>query len=228
MKRLDFWIIQKNMKNQIKNEVKNRGIDCLLHFTKIENLDSILKKGLIPRAILEAQSTDVKYNDSYRQDRCKNANCLSISHPNDKLFYRLQCKNFKQKWVIISIKPKILWKKDCAFCHTNAATSNVASTSIQKRKELQAFKNMFETAEDEPDRADLNLHDRYPTNPQAEILVFDVIEPKYIVRIITPTKKIKDDLKSRYLKFKFLHKQKYYKQRSDYKHWKIPEYPKLF
>lgn len=96
----------------MQDEVKNRGIEYLWHFTKIENLDSILRNGLIPRGVLSAQGINVNFNDHHRLDRQVNANCLSIGHPNYKMFYRLRVQDSSQLWVVLAIKPEVLWTKD--------------------------------------------------------------------------------------------------------------------
>lgn len=41
-------------------------------------------------------------------------------------------------------------------------------------------------------RSNLNIPDYYTTSPQAEILCFDKIEPKYISKIHFPSQKIYD------------------------------------
>lgn len=203
----------------MQNEVKNRKIDYLWHFTKIENLDSILKNGLTPRATLEATNANVDYNDQHRLDGQKGANCLSLGHPNYKMFYSLRCQDQNQDWIVLAIKPEILWIKDCAFCHENAASTNVTSIPIQQRKGLQAFQAMFAAAAGKPDRSTIKLSDDYPTNPQAEILAFGVIEPQYIVGAITRTKAIETELKAHYPNFEFLYHRAYYDARLDYEHW---------
>jgi hypothetical protein len=203
----------------MENEVRSRNIEYLWHFTRIENLDSILVNGIIPRATLEAQRTSTIYNDPYRLDGQKTANCLSLGHPNYKMFYSLRCQNSSQVWVVIAIKSEILYIKDCAFCHENAASNNVTSIPIQHRKSIQAFRSMFAPIIGKPDRATLNLPDNCPTNPQAEVLVFDIMEPQYIVGVITPTKIIETELKSKFPSFDFLYHRAHYSARKDYEHW---------
>lgn len=203
----------------MQNEVKNRGIEYLWHFTKVENLDSILTNGLIPREALEQQSANVAYNDQYRLDRQKGANCLSLGHPNYKMFYSLRCQNGAQQWVVLAIKPEILWIKDCAFCYENAASGNVTPIPIQQRKGLQAFQQLFSAATGKPDRASIKLPDDCPTNPQAEILAFGVIEPQYIIGAITPNKALETQFKAQYPNFEFLYHRALYDARLDYEHW---------
>lgn len=203
----------------MENAVKSRSINYVWHFTKIENLDSILSNGLIPRSFLEAQGAAVAYNDQYRMDGQKTANCLSVGHPNYKMFYRLRCQDPNQVWVVVAFKPEILWIKDCAFCHENAASNNVTAIPIQHRKGVAAFNRMFVPVLGKPDRAALGLPDDCPTNPQAEILVFDTIEPQYIEGVITPDKQTEQALKEKYPNFQFLYHRAFYSSRLDYEHW---------
>jgi hypothetical protein len=203
----------------MQNEVQRRKINYLWHFTRIENLESILMNGLIPRANLERGQTQITYNDQYRFDGQKNANCLSIGHPNYKMFYSLRCQEPQQDWVVLAINPEVLWTKDCAFCHENAASNNVTCIPIQNRKGIQSFRKLFDEVPGKPSRSSLKLPDNCPTNPQAEILVFGVIEPIHIVGSITPTKAIETDLKVKYPDFEFLYHRAHYGARLDYEHW---------
>jgi len=203
----------------MENEIKKREIDYLWHFTRLENLDSILRNGLIPRADLEARAAQVKYNDQYRIDGYKEANCLSLGHANYKMFYSLRQQNTAQVWVVVAVIPEVLLTKDCAFCHENAASSNVTSIPIQERKGIDAFQRMFEPVDGKPDRDDLGLPDDCPTNPQAEILVFDTIEPELIVGAITPSKALETELIEKYTNFEFLYHRGHYSARKDYEYW---------
>lgn len=203
----------------MQNEVENREIEYLWHFTKVENLDSILNNGLIPREILEQQSANVSYNDQYRLDGQKGANCLSLGHPNYKMFYSLRCQDSAQQWVVLAIKPEVLWVKDCAFCNENAASRSVTSIPIHQRKGLQAFQRMFLDVAGKPSRASIKLPDDCPTNPQAEILAFGVIEPEYIIGAITPNKALETQFKAQYPNFEFLYHRALYDARLDYEHW---------
>lgn len=204
----------------MENAVKSRNIKYVWHFTKMENLNSILTNGLIPRALLEAHGAAVAYNDQYRFDNQKNANCLSIGHPNYKMFYSLRCQDPNQRWVVLAFKPEILWEKDCAFCHENAASNNVAGIPVQYRKGVHAFQRMFAPVAGIPDREVLKLPDDCPTNPQAEILVFGIIEPQYIIGAITSDKQSEQVLKTTYPDFDFLYHKALYFPRFDYEHWK--------
>jgi hypothetical protein len=177
----------------MKQVVEQRKIKFLFHFTRIEKLDYIFEEGLVPRSILESQGRINEFNDEYRLDGHKDANCLSISHPNYKLFYSLRQSDLDQEWVVLAINPKILWVKDCAFCYENAASNNVSTIPVGERKGLVAFKNIFSPAVGIPSREEINLSDKCPTIPQAEVLVFDTIEPKYIYGAFVKSKERERD-----------------------------------
>jgi hypothetical protein len=78
---------------------------------------------------------------------------------------------------------------------------------------------MFDAVAGKPHRSTLKLPDNCPTNPQAEILVFGVIEPEYIIGVVTSTKVIETDLKSKYPNFNFRYHPVPYSARLDYEHW---------
>lgn len=204
---------------EIRSAVKSRGISCLVHFTRFENLDSILTNGIIPRGILESSNMIFSYNDDVRIDGYKNANCLSISFPNYRMFYSLRMQNPNQEWVIIGVKPEVLWLKNCAFCHENAASNAVTNIQIQDRIGINAFNRMFDNVYGKPDRSAINLPSSFPTNPQAEVLVFDKIEPSYIFGVACYSEYIRSFLKVNYPNFDFYHKKDLYSYRADYRHW---------
>ena len=156
----------------MQQEATRRNIQCLYHFTKIENLSSIMARGIIPRGQLDNSGLAYEFNDHVRLDGHLGASCFSIEHPNYKMFWMLRLADQAQQWVVIGVQRNVLWEKDCAFCHENAASSNVSTIPIAERKSLAAFNRMFDAVPGKPTRAELRLADCFPTNPQAEVLVF--------------------------------------------------------
>lgn len=203
----------------MKNAVESRGIKVVWHFTRIENLDSILTNGIIPRQNLENASVDFAFNDNYRLDGQKSASCLSISHPNYKMFYSLRMQNPGQEWIVIACSPKILWLKDCAFCYENSASNNVTCIPLQDRKGISAFQSIFEPAFGKPSREEMKLDPSYPTNPQSEVLVFDKIETTYIFGAACQSDNRKESLKMLYPNFQFIYRSFPFSYRLDYSHW---------
>ena len=87
----------------IKWHVRNRKIDVLCHFTRLENLIGILGNGLLPRRTLSERYIPFYAVDPYRRDDCPEAVCLSISFPNYMLFYSKRVSYFKeQQYLILS------------------------------------------------------------------------------------------------------------------------------
>ncbi len=203
----------------MKNTVRERNIKVIWHFTRLSNLDSILKHGLRSRRKLEQLGIITEINDPYRFDNQENATCCSLGHPNYKMFYTLRQDNPEVEWVVLGIKKSILWKKDCAFCVENAASGNVTCIPIHLRKGKEAFNKMFEEIEDKPSRKELGISECCPTNPQAELLVFASIPPKYILVVVSDKKKIADHLAQHYKELDILHNNALFFARKDYQHW---------
>ncbi len=203
----------------MKDAVKEKKIEYIWHFTRLSNIDSILKYGLISRQDLENSGMQSDFNDDYRLDCQKNAICCSLGHPNYKMFYSLRQNNPDVKWVVLGIKPSVLWEKDCAFCVSNAASNEVTCIPISYRKGLAAFSKLFEEIDGKPTRTELGISDYCPTNPQAEILVFGRIEPEYIIGAITQNKATETELKTKYTNWEFLYHRALFSARKDYQHW---------
>ena len=184
-----------NRRSQIQQICKERGITMLCHFTRIENLRSILQHGLLSHRILKTWTHPTIFNDEDRADRCPEANCLSISFPNYKMFWDLRKKKEKiegikdSQWVVLFLHAEILWKLDCAFCQENASYHKVSRIPLENRKKTDALKEMFvENFYDTQrriwiSRQNLSIPDNYPTNPKAEVLVFAPIPVRYIKAI---------------------------------------------
>lgn len=166
--------------NQI---MAKRRIDSLYHFTNVKNLPSIIEYGLIPREILEDEDIPSIFNDAYRYDRCPDAVCLSVEFPNYKMFYSLRKNQSDERWVVIQLNAQILTNFECAFCWQNAGSESSYTIPIEERMGCRAFSNLFEDREGFPTREQLEIPDNYPTNPQAEVLVFGQISPDYIKNI---------------------------------------------
>ncbi len=203
----------------MENIVTTMGIKYVYHFTRLQNAARVLNDGLISRQILEVGPNPPIFNDEYRYDQQKNAICCTIGHPNYKVFYPFQMA-YKEEWVIIVVQSKVLWELDCAFCVENAASNNVTTIPINARKGVSAFKKMFEEIEGKPSRKELEIIDRFPTNPQAEILVFNQIDPKYIQGVAFKNMSNVGYFREQYPNFTFKRKQDLFYPRNDYEHWR--------
>lgn len=173
-----------------QTEIRQRGIEHLIHFTPTINLLSIYEQGkLLSRALLEQfdiEQTDifdyVEFTDEVRYDDKSFIN-LSIQHPNTFLFRRFvekTSKNMYMKWCVIKIDPKFIYHKETKFSITNAANSynkrNVGITG-----DLAKFKLMFNdnirvvTSYNSRTLTRNSLGSKFPTDEQAEVLVKDEI-----------------------------------------------------
>ena len=166
----------------MREVIKSREITALLHFTAENNIDSIIEKGLIPRAFIKNIIPNAICNDNYRYDNRELYNCLSITFPNNKMFYTLRMNNIDVKWGVIGFNINILFEYECLFCFTNAANSCISCLKDEDLKGRDALKKLFG---DVPNykREDLNLPINFPTDPQAEVLIKGVIHPKDIIGI---------------------------------------------
>ncbi len=190
---LDRGEVWNNRAVQIQQFCAERGIMKLLHFTRVENLCSILREGLLSRETLDSRGQQYWFNDQDRVDGYKNAICLSIGFPNYKMFYSKREEKKKVEevsdshWVVLLLDAAVLWKLDCAFFQENAASGG-ARISLEDRKRPDAFRDLFQDEFHDDTkvilRQSLAIPRYFPTNPQAEILVFDRIPPRYINKIV--------------------------------------------
>ncbi len=209
--------------NLLQKVVQDRDIEYVIHFTRLDNLPSIMERGLIPRSQLEAEGIDVTFNDDERIDECPNATCFSIAFPNYKMFWACRKEFSGIDWVVLIIDASVLWEKDCAFCHENAASNDVTCIPLSDRKGSDAFNSLYEEISGKPTRKELGISDRAPTNPQAEVLVFDVIDPELIVEVIVENRAMANKTNKLYPNMEAQVDKRFFNARKDYKHWKKTE-----
>ena len=156
----------------IKKLVEERKIEHIFHFTSMENIKNILNNGLICRKRLDIQNMYYVSSDENRLDNKYNYISTSISFPNYKMFYKKRIENEKNIYVLLSLKPNILWEKDCLFMPTNAASYKEIDESFSS---ITSLIGMFDL--------DNNKYLSYPKDVQAEVLVKDEIDTDYIQTI---------------------------------------------
>lgn len=156
----------------IKKLVEDRKIEHIFHFTSIENIKNILDNGLVCRRKLDMQNMYYVSSDENRLDNKYNYISTSISFPNYKMFYKKRLENEKNIYVLLSLKPSILWEKDCLFMPTNAASYKEIDESFSS---VISLINMFDL--------DNTKYISYPKDVQAEVLVKDEIDVDYIQAI---------------------------------------------
>lgn len=201
----------------IRDFACERGITCLMHFTRMKNLDSILARGLVPRNSLLREGFD-SFNDQLRLDGT-DAVCLSIGFPNYKMFFGIKKDHADEKWAILLINPQALWDLDCAFCSGNAASNSVTEIPLSQRRTLAAFKSMYSDFPEKP-RSELGIPDHYPTNPQAEVLALQGVPRTYITGVVTLNESDRTELLARYPDVQVFARAGFFRYRKDYEHWR--------
>ena len=203
----------------MKSILDERKINVLVHFTQAANLPNIIRYGLMTRDQLEDKDIDFSYNDDLRYDECNNVKpiCVSIEFPNYRMFYPLRMEDERTEWTVIVLNASIICDFDCVFCATNAASMDMFTQTLDQRRGEEAFEGLFHT----PNlRNDLELPSRYPTDPQAEVLIFEGIPIEYIQEI-----HFQDEITlNKYAKFipkkiKLIVSGRLFAYRNDWKYW---------
>ena len=169
---------------QILAIAEHLEIPYLVHFTRAENLESIINNGIYPVNRVEEVCENPTINDALRLDGRREGTSISVAFPNCQMLYKYRREKIGSEWVILILQPSVLWIKDCAFCKFNAADIRIRNLPIEYLKTPQSFMDLFAELEGGTARADLNLKSFDPTDVQAEVLVFDVIEPQLIELVV--------------------------------------------
>lgn len=167
-------------------------VPFLLHFTRAANLPSIMTHGLYPIGRVHEINASPQINDLCRWDGHRNSTSVSIAFPNCQMLWKHKMENEGVDWAILAMPPSILWTKKCAFCRHNAATKRISSQPLASLMTPQAFAGMFDAIDGFPSREDQKLKPYDPTDVQAEVLVFDVIEPQQLQVVIFETEAVRD------------------------------------
>lgn len=93
-----------------------KKVPFLIHFTRAENIASIMAYGLLPVSVAREQGIRPTINDPHRLDGRLNGTSLSVSFPNGAMFYKLRNENPDSDWVVLALSPSILWSKNVLFC----------------------------------------------------------------------------------------------------------------
>lgn len=170
-------------RDEIKEVVAAKKIPALFHFTRRRNLESILRHGLLSVSRAAEMAITPHINDSLRLDGYRNAVSLSIAFPNDRMYYKYRQSEPNEEWVMLGIDPAILWQSNCAFCQRNAADHRIREQPLADLTKVDAFRGMFDPIDGVASREEQRLMDYDPTDPQAEVLVFDLIRPDQIIAV---------------------------------------------
>lgn len=198
----------------IKQYADKRGVQVLYHFTRIENLESILKWGILSKAELTKRKITFQENDSNRYDKLLDFTSFSVSFPNYKMLHTLRSRKPSNEYILLEFPVDLISEKWCYFFPDNATKRK----DFTHRDGFSHLMGMFEFSEDS--RSKTGIPYNYPTNPEAEILIVGHIDANKIVRIIFD----KAESLFRYqqivsIRPKLVFDRSYFGPRMDYKFW---------
>ena len=175
--------------NGIREVLAKRRIKRLYHFTRIENLQSILTHGILPETELSQKKMSHFSNDPRRYDGKKNCISLSVEYPNSDNLHKFMKEKIGAKWVVLAVDPEVILYHNCYFAEHNAASSSISSF-LDHNVSPKAFENMFADEIIVGFSHGKRIINRrvgtpsyWPTSLQAEIMLEGRIAPEYITAI---------------------------------------------
>lgn len=194
---------------KIREQLNRRGIKSFVHFTRVKNLKSIIKYGICSIEYMDKHGITYIANDNQRLDRRTDSISLSVTFPNYLNFFTFYNRE-KEDWCFILLDPQKVISLDCAFFWTNAANRMCRNLLWEKQNGRLAFEKMFDNNGRNP-----FLPACFTTDPQAEIMVKDLIPADYIDKIVFgPLSQNKIDLD--YLPYECVQDYRYFGKREDY------------
>lgn len=173
--------------NALRQFIRKNKLSFLTHFTRMDNLKSILQFGILPASILQSNRTFnfVRRNEVALPSEWDSLVSMNISFPDYKLFNQLQ-NHQPSDWVILLIDIRVLTDFPCYFFPGRAletiTTAPAPQIVLQDYQKASDFKALFSDRKDVK-RKDLDIPPFYPTDPTSEVLSFFPIAPSYITQV---------------------------------------------
>lgn len=202
-----------------KTEVAARKIHALCHFTPLPNVPGILKRGILPRSSHGEVKPLPLLCDEQRLDRHLDASSLSVSFPNHKLFTACRHRYKDRAWAVLLLSPEILRALSCSYYYTNAASGAFDHSNPELYQTRNAFSGLFADPVG-TGRRSKSLELCFPTDPQAEVLAFGAIDPRFILSIQVENVTNVDHLARYGITNPICVSDLYFGPRRDYKSWK--------
>ena len=201
------------IRQERKQILKEKHINKMVHFTKVDNLENIFEYGICSIKKLDLLSINYSPSDMYRLDGKLDKISTSISFPNYKMFYKKRMEDINTKWAVITIEPKLIIDKlDSEFYTTNAA-SGIYSQELKPTTNSD-LENMFYISDRE-----LYIPSYYTTDPQAEVLINYTISNDYLLSVETNENNPKVRSLTRDAHIDYNPNSQLFNARSDYKRW---------
>lgn len=185
-----------NYPTKIQEIIQKRSIRKLVHFTRLKNLESIYKYGILTRDQIEKEEIQVEFNDNWRRDAWLKTSSFSVTKKNSYLFnvFVERYKTQESDWFEILIRPSILTERECIFCDYNAASSqfDIFRENPKALSGPEVFEAMFKDKVFRTNGYDIrtNLNDDLTTSNQAEICIYGEIKKEYFLNLREIEKKV--------------------------------------
>lgn len=166
-----------NQKQYIKDPIERciaiHNLTKLYHFTSVRNLASIMRRGILSREVLGKWNIWHIANDDLRLDNRPKFISCSIEYPNNTLLWSYNPFGVDD-FCMLEIDIQALRDSKWALCcRCNAAKR--AGSLIQP---IEKIEELFEGAR--PETLPIN----FPTDKQAEVLLYREIKVQYIKRVL--------------------------------------------
>lgn len=177
-----------NWAEEIKDELRTRRITELVHFTNMDNLESIfINFGIY--SIKKLRDENIKYlnNDTKRLDGLYEYICCSITKVNHYYFHNCLEKSSFNDFCIIKINPRIIYKTETLYAVTNAAKESNNPELRYTGKTYNDFCKLFQNninIDGNYKKRPPNIADNITTDDQAEVLIHDSIHYYDIKEIV--------------------------------------------
>jgi len=170
----------------VLDELQQRGVRHLTHFSASRNLPHILAEGaLLTVDALREANISYEPTDSSRLDRRTDAICCNIDLPNTRYFHvakgKINAHNFPD-WVILLLNPALAARPGTGFAPGNAARKS--GREIRSGAEALAALWADEAA---GERRRPGHRAGSPTNMQAEVLIPGRIDLADILAVVLPS-----------------------------------------
>jgi len=166
----------------INQELRNRKIKRLFHFTHFSNIHSILENGISTKNHLIQNSIPFIDTDKDRLDGITESISFSVSMPNTFLL-SLKNHEYQQNLVVLEIAANNLLTQPFAAFPSNAAKSWFGIGEIEKIPRYLGINGLKGLFLNPKLRKECGLSSSEPTDIQSEILFFEPISSKTIIRI---------------------------------------------
>lgn len=153
--------------------LERRGIKYLLHFTRVENLESIFSHGFLPVSSQKLRGISAVRSDVNRFDGVLDGTSFSVMFPNYKMFYQLRTDNPLSDYAVLAVDANVLCDFEALFYPSNAAATFGGGS-------VDDFEKMFSDYPGFISRHELGIRDCYTTDPQSEIIIKGDIPAEYI------------------------------------------------